>query len=139
MADVLEQWRRQGHTLSLVSDGALASQRAKVQALQLEEWFEGPIVLTDTWGRSFWKPHHRAFEYVRDHLGLPADRMVYIADNPHKDFVAPRALEWRTIRLRLPGQLHAEAPDVIDPDITVDNIAALGPAIDSLSDTRHMG
>jgi FMN phosphatase YigB (HAD superfamily) len=31
---------------------------------------------------------------------------VYAGDNPRKDFVAPRALGWRTARLRVKEQQH---------------------------------
>ena len=34
------------------------------------------------------------------------DGFVYVADNPRKDFIAPRALGWRTVRIRRRGGEH---------------------------------
>lgn len=33
-------------------------------------------------------------------------RFVYVADNPGKDFIAPKELGWGAIRVRRPGGLH---------------------------------
>lgn len=91
--------------LAIVSDGYLRAQQKKVEALQLRQWFSN-IVLTDAWGRFFWKPHHRGFEVVEEELRMTSESLVYIADNPSKDFIAPNSRGWRTVRLRLPGQLY---------------------------------
>jgi len=32
--------------------------------------------------------------------------LVYIGDNPEKDFFPAKKRFWKTIRLRIPGQLH---------------------------------
>jgi putative hydrolase of the HAD superfamily len=74
--------------------------------LQLEPLFE-LIVFTGAWGSRFSKPHARAFELVQCRL-RPADGWyVYVADNPVKDFIAPTALGWDTVRVRRPQGLHA--------------------------------
>jgi putative hydrolase of the HAD superfamily len=36
----------------------------------------------------------------------PADRLVYVADNPLKDFLAPKARGWRTLRIARPERIH---------------------------------
>ena len=91
---------------AIVSDGPLASQTQKVAGLGLERWFQ-PIVLTDRWGRAFWKPHERAFREVEAATGCGGAECVYVGDNPNKDFAAPRRLGWRTLRVRRPGGEHA--------------------------------
>lgn len=97
-----------GRTLALISDGPIAAQSAKAEALDLRRWFD-PVILTDAWGRTFWKPHERAYKTVMDQHGQPAGDHVYIGDNPLKDFDAPRRLGWNTIRVRRPGGEHATA------------------------------
>lgn len=104
-AQVIEALRARGVRLGLISDGPLASQSRKVKAVGLEPLFS-PIVLTDAWGASFWKPHRRAFEEIERAWGLPPENLVYVGDNPLKDFVAPRAMGWHTVRLRVPEQLR---------------------------------
>ncbi len=95
--------------LCLISDGPLQSQMAKVKALGLCDYFDH-IRCTDEWGREFWKPHPRAFREVAALFPMSGPwRYTYIGDNPAKDFVAPRAMGWRSLRLRREGGLHERA------------------------------
>lgn len=107
-----------GHALALLSDGFLQSQSNKVRALELEQRGIWPVILTDRWGRQFWKPHLRGFEVIALSHEVPAAACTYVADNPAKDFVAPRQLGWRTVQIARPQRLHtapcpsaAHAPD----------------------------
>jgi putative hydrolase of the HAD superfamily len=100
--------RSQGLPMALVSDGELVAQEAKVKALGLEG-FISPIVLTGIFGREAWKPSFRGFLEVFERLGGSHNNYLYIGDNPNKDFIAPNALGWRTIRIRRPQGEHALA------------------------------
>jgi putative hydrolase of the HAD superfamily len=104
--DFIRRAQADGRLLALISDGPLAAQSAKAEVLNLARWFD-PVILTDAWGRAFWKPHERAYHAVMDRHGKPADEHVYIGDNPLKDFHAPRRLGWNTIRVRRPQGEHA--------------------------------
>ena len=44
----------------------------------------------------------------------PGGTLTYLADNPAKDFCAPRQLGWETVRFRMPGRLqeHATAQEL---------------------------
>jgi putative hydrolase of the HAD superfamily len=90
-------------SIAVISDGPVASQSRKVEALGLRS-FTSRIILTETLGIEFRKPHPRAFEMVRQ--CLPASVYVYVADNPLKDFAAPKQLGWLTVRVRRPWGLH---------------------------------
>ena len=91
--------------LGVITDGPYVSQRAKADALNVERYADC-VILTDTWGKEFWKPHPRAFEEASKALGLPHDNLIYIGDNPSKDFVAPAQLGWQSVRLHLREQLR---------------------------------
>jgi putative hydrolase of the HAD superfamily len=109
LADDAAAWfdtHRGQHRIGLISDGPLICQERKFAALQLDRSVEA-AVLTDRWGRFFWKPHPRAFETISEKLNSPPGNCVYVADNPQKDFTAPLELGWRTIRIRRPLGLHA--------------------------------
>jgi putative hydrolase of the HAD superfamily len=93
--------------LALVTDGRLDGQQAKIDALGIGHWF-GCVILTDAWGKEFWKPHPRAFEHVEKELGCRGGDCVYVADNPRKDFVAPNRMGWHTVRLAHPLALTAD-------------------------------
>lgn len=104
----MKRWRKHAR-LGLITDGPLESQTRKVRSLRLEDWLD-PIVCTDTWGSEFWKPHPRAFETIERQWGLFSHELVYIADNPSKDFVAPNARGWQTIQLCRPGCEYGQVP-----------------------------
>lgn len=93
---------------ALISDGPEVMQRRKVDALGLWGRLD-LVILTDRWGREFWKPHPRAFEEVESACGRNGPACVYIADNCTKDFLAPAKLGWRTVRVCRPGGVYANA------------------------------
>jgi putative hydrolase of the HAD superfamily len=100
------EWARPLFRLGVVTDGYLDVQRGKAEALGLRRWTDH-IVFSDQWGREAWKPSRRPFEEMMRQLpGTPAG-FVYIGDNPRKDFIAPRALGWHSVRLRRPGGEYA--------------------------------
>jgi putative hydrolase of the HAD superfamily len=122
---LLGELRTLGVPLAVISDGPLVSQRAKAEALGVGR-YANPVILTDLWGAAFWKPHARAFEAVGEAFALPPERLVYVGDNPLKDFHAPRALGWRSVRLRLPDQVREALPhDDAPPTLEVTSVAAL--------------
>ena len=84
--------------IGLITDGHLTAQQAKVAALALEPRLT-TIVYTDALGgRAFWKPSPAAFELIEQRIPT-ALRYVYVADNPAKDFIAPNARGWTTVRI----------------------------------------
>lgn len=95
-----------GFALALITDGYAVAQRAKIAALGLHRFAIRPIICTDEWGPGYWKPHIRAFEAVEAGCAGACDGFVYVADNPAKDFLAPRKLGWRTVQIDRPGAVH---------------------------------
>jgi len=89
---------RGGYALGLLTDGYLPTQRLKVQALDIEDYFAA-IVYTEELGRQFWKPSPRGFERLIELLHAQPQQMAYIADNETKDFIAPNQLGMLTIQL----------------------------------------
>jgi len=104
--------------VGLISDGPLASQRAKVEALDISDRLDGAI-LTAEMGSDFGKPHPRAFEEMERMLETRGSECVYVADNPAKDFSGPKSLGWRTVRVRRPLGLYSFAASGDDVDAEV--------------------
>lgn len=96
--------RRRG-PFGLITDGPAAMQNAKIIALGLDRWIRH-IRKTGDWPQGYGKPHPRAYEEME---GLAADGgpMIYIADNPAKDFVTPKARGWITVQIRRIGAVHS--------------------------------
>lgn len=78
--------------VAILTDGRSVSQRRKLKALGLSHL---PAYISEEHGSE--KPSPLRFELImRD---IPALDYVYVADNPKKDFLAPNALNWKTIGL----------------------------------------
>ncbi len=82
--------------MALISDGHYLMQQNKFYALGLQKYILFPI-FTHLYHTK--KPQKRAFELVQRHF-RNFDCFVYIADNPKKDFFAPKELGWLTIRYK---------------------------------------
>lgn len=91
--------------VSVVTDGPSISQRTKCEALGLFELCES-VILTDDMGTS--KPDPAVFLAATSDWDLEPAGLVYIADNPEKDFQGPASLGWQCVRIRRPGSLHEQ-------------------------------
>jgi putative hydrolase of the HAD superfamily len=114
--------------VAVVTDGPLASQRAKAAALGLAGWAD-PIVFTEALGPGRGKPHPAAFECVEAATGMVGASCAYVADNAAKDFAGPRGRGWRTVRVRRTGSLHGAVASGDDVDAEVSGFAALDDAL----------
>jgi putative hydrolase of the HAD superfamily len=111
-----------------------------MEALDLDRFFDA-IVFTDDLGREAWKPSPEPFVIIADRLGIRAPEAVYIADNPLKDFLGPRSLGMRTIRIRFEGGYHAhdEPPTPQHaPDISLSDLGGLEGAL-LIADEKESG
>ncbi len=106
------------YRLAILTQGYASSQRSKIRALDLEHYFEKILILAET-EREQWKPNRKAFERLLTELELPGDQVVYVGDNPEKDFYGARQVGIRTVRVRRAGAEHA-AKEPIDPSYAPD-------------------
>ena len=105
--DVLSELKAK-YTLALLTDGFMPAQQLKVQALGIEDFFE-TIIYTEQLGRECWKPSPAGFEKIIRSLNEVPARMVYVADNEKKDFIAPNKLGFATVQLIRPARVHIAA------------------------------
>lgn len=115
-----------GRRAALLTDGQGTMQARKVRALGLVERLR-PIIYTDELGSGMRKPHPQGFLAIQNELGRVAHEFVYIADNPSKDFIAPRRLGWKTIRVRRPEGEYAKlcADPTFEADRTLTSLREL--------------
>ena len=100
--DVLPILKRLKHRhiqIGLISDGTYSSQKAKFDALGLFDYISNPV-FTDVYGRENWKPSTYPFLKACELLLVEPQSACYVADNPTKDFIAPRQLEMTSFRIR---------------------------------------
>lgn len=118
---VLEEVART-HELALVSDGPWVMQRNKFVRLGLPRFIEAPVFTSRLRAP---KPSPVAFETLMRRFGSD-QRFTYVADNARKDFIAPRALGWQTIRFLNPRGIHRANEG--EADVEIDAFAEL-PAL----------
>jgi putative hydrolase of the HAD superfamily len=114
-----ERWK-----LGLITDGPSEMQWNKIRALQLEPLFDAIIVTADL-GEGLSKPHPRAFTDMEERLCATGAGLLYIADNPAKDFVAPRERQWRTIRIVRPEGLYRGMPVAVAAEFSVADLSSI--------------
>jgi putative hydrolase of the HAD superfamily len=97
--------------LGLITDGTHRMQERKVTALGIAARFREIVYTHALGGRQYSKPHPRSFEVVEAALGGRGDRLVYIGDNPAKDFIVPNERGWISIMVERPEfrRIHARA------------------------------
>lgn len=87
-----------GRPLYVVTDGHKLVQQRKAQALGLAPLFKR-IFITRRYGLHCEKPSPEIFLRLLAAENCPPSHVVYIGDNPRKDFLGIRPLGFRTIRL----------------------------------------
>jgi putative hydrolase of the HAD superfamily len=111
VADALVAARGVGG-VAILTDGAPASQRAKLASLGLDPLVDVVVVTDELGGPHLRKPHRAGFDAVMAGFpdAAPAD-FTYFADNPGKDRVGAEAVGWRFVRVRRTGGLHVDVED----------------------------
>jgi putative hydrolase of the HAD superfamily len=118
----LQELAEQDVPIGVITDGPAASQHAKVAALCMRG-AASTVVVTADLGPGRGKPHEAAFREVEDALALSGSDLTYVADNPKKDFIAPKRRGWRTVRVRRHGGLHFAAASGTDVDNEADELS----------------
>lgn len=99
---------RKTRKIGIITDGRSEGQRAKIKALKIMEYVDEIIVTDELGGIEYRKPNSVAFEIMQRKLEIPFERMAYVGDNIHKDFVAPGKLGMREIWFKNRDGLYFE-------------------------------
>lgn len=103
----LKALRGEGIKLGIITDGYAIAQRQKLAAVEAELLFDA-IVVSDDLGRQYWKPHEKPFRLVAEMLGVRLDELMYVGDNPAKDFHVSVTLPITTVKMTRPDSLKGK-------------------------------
>lgn len=110
---LLTQLKTLNVSMCLITDGRSSTQRNKLQALKIAEFFAA-VVISEEIGSE--KPDRRNFQLIR--YKYPNADVYYFADNLKKDFCVPLQWGWTTFCLLDRGNnIHKQDLTNIDPDI----------------------
>jgi putative hydrolase of the HAD superfamily len=110
----LDELRRRGFSLCMVTNGDSHLQRKKIERFSLERHFDGVLIEGEL---GFGKPDRRVFERALDIVGADAEETWVIGDNLEWEIVAPAKLGFTCVwvdkkRKGLPAGSSAQ-PDAI--------------------------
>ena len=122
---VLDELAR--YPLYLVTDGHKLVQASKIRALGIADRFRHCLI-TNRYGIRFQKPSPFAFERILERERCTPRDVVYVGDDPARDFLGIRPLGFRTIRVRTGRHAHVRVPEHQDAERSVDGLE-LVPAV----------
>lgn len=121
----LKDLRSHGYKLGIITDGRPNGQRAKIEALGLNSLVDEIIITDELGGEQYRKPNPKAFKVMANRLGVAPSEMLYVGDNPQKDFAVKKFLPVKTAILKRHNGLYTDKeylygilPDVVMFDIS---------------------
>jgi putative hydrolase of the HAD superfamily len=110
--------------LYLVTDGHKIVQKNKVLSLNIWNDFRR-IFITHRYGIRNAKPSTHCFNLIRQAEGCDWRNMIYVGDNPHKDFVNLKPLGALTVRVKTGPYRNLSVPESHEAQISIENLEAL--------------
>lgn len=95
--NLLMSLREKNIKIGIITDGRPEGQRNKIKALGLEKYVDEIIITDELGGIQFRKPCDIAFRIMQRRFGIPFESILYVGDNPAKDFIAPRQLGMQSL------------------------------------------
>lgn len=83
--------------VGIITDGRPEGQRNKLKVLGLDDIVDDVIITDELGGVQFRKPNDISFRIIQNRWKIPFEQIIYIGDNPNKDFQAPKQLGMRSI------------------------------------------
>ena len=108
----------------IVTDGNPTTQNNKVDALGIRNYF-CEVFPTWSYGLEFAKPSLAIFQKIIDLENSTFENLVYVGDDPHKDFVSLNKVGAVTVRVLTGRYASITASADYDAQITIENISKL--------------
>lgn len=133
--DLLKTLKKKGVRTGIITDGFADVQKSKIKALGIQEYIDEIVITDELGGVQCRKPNPIGFEKMLKMLDVKPQEMVYIGDNPNKDFAIKKYLPIITARVDVPNGIYRNSEYLygIKPDIIVKQIG------DILQDERLFG
>lgn len=119
---MLERLRAAGFHLALVSNGSSVSQRSKIRAAGLEEWFDAVLISSE---QRVSKPEPGIFERAARKLGVDTSDCLFIGDHPEKDVVGAARVGMTTVWVSHGDSWPAGLE--VEPTFMVAGVTEVGP------------
>lgn len=118
------EWAQSKFPLFLVTDGNKMVQAQKIRALGVERFFER-VFVTHRYGLSAAKPSLRCFEIIQETTKCDWSELMYVGDNPIKDFVSLNARGAETTGVESSPYQNPSLPIIYQPKHSIGHLAEL--------------
>ncbi len=113
----LDRVHSEGAGMGLITDGRSVTQRNKLKALQVLDYFDD-LIISEEFGTE--KPNPANFLYFEEKY--PGKKFYFFGDNTIKDFVMPEKLGWTSICIMDAGEnIHRQNIDSLAKGIYLVN------------------
>ena len=104
----LTSLRDRGIKLGIISDGDPERQKRKLRVCDAEKYFDCIIITDELGGEEYRKPDRRSYELISQKLGCDFSEMMYVGDNPAKDFYIKKTFPIKTARIIRDHGIYAD-------------------------------
>lgn len=87
---MIQELKNKGIKVGIITDGRPEGQKSKLKALGLEVLMDDIIITDELGGIQFRKPNDISFRIMKNRWRIPFEQIIYVGDNPNKDFQAPK-------------------------------------------------
>ena len=113
--------RLKGNPKYIITDGNKFVQQKKVEALKISKYFK-KIFITHRYGVKNSKPSPYCFVKISELEKKPFDQIVYIGDNPNKDFIEIKKLGFKTIQIQQGPYKNLKLTKQHEADIKINSL-----------------
>ncbi|MBT3284905.1 HAD family hydrolase [Candidatus Bathyarchaeota archaeon] len=106
------------YQLAMITNGASAWQREKIEKLDIEGYFE-EIIVSGELGHH--KPSPKIFNEMTGRMGVTPNEIIYIGNDYRKDIQGAKATGWRTAWVKRTDEVRDETV----PDYTISELSEL--------------
>lgn len=129
--ELLIQIKKIGKKTGIITDGTSIMQKNKVESLGIKKYMD-VLIYTDEYGIEYWKPNTFSFEKCLKEFSTKPKEMVYIGDNPKKDFYGANKLSINTIRILKGSYSNSVVKKEYDADFYINELDEVLKLINSI-------
>lgn len=122
---ILKSLHNRDIKIGIITDGRPVGQRNKIEALGLNHMVDDILVTDELGGTQFRKPCDIAFRILLTKWKLPANEVVYVGDNPVKDFQGSQQLGMKSIMFLNKDSLYYDLNNIMPYITTINSISEL--------------
>lgn len=125
VTELIQELKSKGIKVGIITDGRVSGQKKKLAALGLDKLADDIIITDELGGIQFRKPCDIAFRIIQNRWRIPFEQMIYIGDNPTKDFTAPKQLGMKSVYFKNRDGLYSRGNAVGEDEDMIEKLSDL--------------